>query len=278
MRRITQLIFILILGLEWTATTNSLAAQNYHGKRNGKQIHYEKSLFSFLFPLVKGSGVPLSNERVVKPFHALVVEDPFRVIIRQGSPYQVRIVSDDNLPEFIHTTVSDDGVLTVAMDVKNYEYDTLSVFITVPTLDAITLGLAARASVEAPFSADYLKTTLAGIGGDITFLGGVIRKHSISADGVGSSIDAVAVQSEEVSIQMSGIGAVARIKAAQIEPIGNFGIGATLRYALYEGKSPKIIGSEGKGLGADIKPLQEPIAPLPQKKPVQSPLPVPTKN
>lgn len=278
MRRITQLIFILILGLEWTATTNSLEAQNYHGKRNGKQYLYQKSLFSFLFPLVKGSGVPLSNERIVKPFHALVVEDPFRVVIRQGSSSQVRIVSDDNLPEFIHTTVSDDGVLTVAMDIKNYEYDTLSVFITVPRLDAITLGMAAKVIVEAPFSADYLKTTLAGIGCDVTFLGGTIHKHIIQGDGVGSSIDAVAVQSKEVKIQMSGIGADARIKAAQIEPIGNFGIGATLRYALYEGKSPELIGAEGKGLGADIKPLQEPTAPLPKKKPVQSPLPVPTKD
>ncbi len=279
MRRIAQLVFVLILGLEWIATTSSLAAQNYHGRRNGKQTHYEKSFFSFLFPLIKGSGTPLSSERVVKPFHALVVEDPFRVVIRQGSPYQVRIVSDDNLPEFIHTTVSNDGVLTIAMDVKNYEYDTLSVFITVPTLDAITLGLAARASVEASFSVDYLKTTLAGIGCDMTFLGGVIRKHSISADGIGSSIDAASMQSEEVRIQMPGIGADSRIKAAQIEPIGNFGIGATLRYALYEGKPPVIVGSEGKGLGARIKLLQESTTtPLSQKKPAQAPLPVPIKK
>jgi hypothetical protein len=268
----------MILGLEWMAVTGSLAAQNYHGKRNGKQTHYEKSFFSFLFPLIKGSGVPLSNDRVVKPFHAIVVEDPFRVVIRQGSPYQVRVVSDDNLPEFIHTTVSDDGVLTIAMDVKNYEYDTLSVFITAPTFDAITLGLATKVIVEAPFSVDYLKTTLAGIGCDMTFLGGVIRKHSISADGIGSSIDAASVQSEEVKIQMPGIGADARIKAAQIEPIGNFGIGATLRYALYEGKPPEIVGSEGKGLGAQIKPLQEPTTPSSQKKPTQAPLPVPIKN
>lgn len=276
--RSIHLISIVVLALEWFISTNFLAAQNYHGGTKGKQALYQKSLLPFLFPLIKGSGVPLSSERAVKPFHAIVVEDPFRVVIRQGASYQVRIVSDDNLPEFIHTTVSDDGILTIAMDVKNYEYDTLSVFITTPTLDAITLGLATRAIVETPLSLEYLKTTLSGIGCDMTFSGGAIRKHNISADGIGSSIDAASVVSEEATVQMPGIGADARIKSAQIEPIGNFGIGATLRYALYEGRMPEIVGSDGKGLGARVKLLPEQTSPSLPQKPTQAPLPISPKN
>lgn len=277
MRPATQLLCIIFLGLG-LVFVNPLAAQNnFHGGSKGKQSHYEKSLFAFLFPTIKGSGVPLSNERAVKPFHSIVVEDPFRVVIRQGSSYQVRVVSDDNLPDFIRTTVSDDSVLTIALAMQNYDFDTLAVFITTPALSAITLGMASETLVEAPLKLPQLTTNL--IGGDcgITFAGGVIGKHIINDDGLGSRINCANIQSDEVRVRMAGLGAECYINAARIEPIGDFGIGASLYYSLQNGKPPQIIGSGGKGLGVSMKAIESPER-KEQNKTVQPPLPLGPKN
>lgn len=97
------------LGFVLFIATTSLYAQNFN--KHSSRTQYQKSFLSFLFPTVRGSGNVISNERTVKSFHAIVVEDPFHAIIQQGSPYSVRVVSDGTLAEFIRTTVSNDGIL-----------------------------------------------------------------------------------------------------------------------------------------------------------------------
>ena len=277
MKSKAQLLFTVLVGLKWLICLTPLAAQSFHGGSKGKQSHYQQSFFAFLFPTIKGSGVPLSNERAVKPFHSIVVQDPFRVVIRQGSSYQVRVVSDDNLPDFIRTTVSDDSVLTIALAMQNYDFDTLAVFITTPTLSAMTLGMSSETLVEAPLTLPQLTTNL--IGGDcgITFAGGVIGKHIINEDGLGSRINCANIQSDEVRVRMAGLGAECYINAARIEPIGDFGIGASLYYSLQNGKPPQIIGSGGKGLGVHIQAIESPVR-KEQNTTVQPPLPLSPKN
>lgn len=266
---------LVALGFVLFIATTSLYAQNFN--KHGSRTQYQKSFFSFLFPTVKGSGNVISNERTVKPFHAIVVEDPFHAVIKQDSPYSVRVVSDGNLAEFIRTTVSNDGILTVALEMQNYEFDALAVFITVPMFDALTVGIASNTTVEAPLTLPHL-TTNAGIACDITFEGGTIGKHHINADGIGSNINCVNVQSDDAIIRMGGMGASCRINAAQTEPVGDFEIAADLYYSLRNGKPPLIIGTGGKGLGVNIKALPDSTSYKTTTKRVQQPLPLAPKN
>ena len=76
---------LVVLGFVLFIATTSLSAQNFH--KHSSRTQYQKSFFSFLFPTVKGSGNVISNERTVKPFHAIVVENPSHAFIKQGSPY-----------------------------------------------------------------------------------------------------------------------------------------------------------------------------------------------
>ncbi len=256
--------------------TNASIAQNFN--RHGKHTQYQKSWFSFLFPTIKGSGLPLVSERFVKPFHTIVVEDPFRVVIQQGVPHQVIVVADDTVLEYVRTTVSNDGILTVAMDTQNYEYDTLAVFITTPRIDAITLGINVQATVNAPLSLEHLTTTIAGVGSEIVFLGGTIRNHTIAANGIGSSIDAVSVTSQKAVVYMPALGGRTHIHAAQIEPIGVYGIGSALYYSPYNAKMPELVGSDAQKLEEYLIPLSKQFSPaLPQKSP-QQPLLIPPKK
>ncbi len=266
------IISLCIIFLYSTVMANAQA----HSERRFN--HYDKPPFSFLFPKVQGSGVPLTSERATKPFRAIVVEDPFRIVIRQGASHQVTIVSDDNLAEYIHTAVSENGVLTIAMDMRSYYYDTLSVFITTPMFDELTIGIGARAKVEEPLILPQLTTNLAGVGCSITFGSGKIDKHTINVSGIGSSISAADIHTEEAIVRMEGIGTNCRINAARIEPIGGFGIGASLQYSLVNGKAPNLIGLEGKGLGANISEIKERRQPTIKTLPVQVPLPIPSKD
>jgi Putative auto-transporter adhesin, head GIN domain len=266
---------IISLCIIFLSTTVMMNAQIQSERRFN---HYDKPLFSFLFPKIQGSGVPLTSERATKPFRAIVVEDPFRIVIRQGASHQVTIVSDDNLAEYIHTSVSENGVLTIAMDMRNYYYDTLSVFITTPMFDELTIGIGARARVEEPLILPQLTTNLAGVGCSITFGSGKIDKHTINVSGIGSNIRAASIQTEEATVRMEGIGTDCSINAARIEPIGGFGIGASLHYSLVNGKQPNFIGLEGKGLGASISEIREHRQPIIKKLPAQAPLPIPSKD
>ena len=139
---------LVVLGFVLFIATTSLYAQNFN--KHGSRTQYQKPFFSFLFPTVKGSGNVISNERTVKPFHAIVVENPSHAFIKQGSPY----------------------------------------------FAALTVGIASNTTVEAPLTLPHL-TTNAGITCNITFEGGTIGKHHINADGIGSNINCVNVQSDE---------------------------------------------------------------------------------
>jgi len=248
-------------------STVVLQAQNYHG---GSRKLWQKPLWYIFAPTIQGSGVPLTNERVVAPFHAVAFEDPFTVLIQQGERHEVRIISDDNIAESIHTKVSSDGVLSIVMDAKNYTYDTLAVVITAPALDSLALGFATSVRIAAPLYAEKFSTALRD-GREVIFDGGEITHHHIYSAGLFSLsplIDAARVSSEKVTLHSEGISLQARVQASQIAIAGSLADWATVFYTLYNQREPVFTG---KGVSP------EEVQRLKQRRQLQM-MPLPNKQ
>ncbi len=236
---------------------STLYAQNYHGRQHDKpnsQYVYQKSLLSFLQPTIKGSGVVLVNERTVKPFHAICVEDPFRIIIRQSSEHQVRVICDDNLPDFIRIVVSDDGVMSIALTPQNYTFDTLAVVVSSPMIDSIALGFSTDAIVEDPFVAAKLTTVLEEPS-QIQFCGGTIRHHTIRLGRSSSRLDASNVEAMTTTLRTKDVAATVRLNTQSLEIPETLLSGTVIDCVAKNGQLPAISRTVQE-FGVVIKPIQ----------------------
>ncbi len=98
---------------------------------------------------IVGSGKPATREFRVGTFTALDIRQPFQVEIRRGDKCTASVTADDNLLPIIQVSVKD-HVLRVALEAgKSYQTESaLKLAVTLPALEAVTLGGAARTTVQ----------------------------------------------------------------------------------------------------------------------------------
>jgi hypothetical protein len=98
---------------------------------------------------IVGSGKAATKEFKVVNFTAVDVRQPLQVKITQADRFSAAVTADDNLLPYIHV-VTEDGTLKGTLETgKNYRAQTpLKLAITMPALKAVTLGGAARCTID----------------------------------------------------------------------------------------------------------------------------------
>lgn len=178
--------------------------------------------------VVDGSGRVVTEVRSVAGFTGISLYSEGLVTIVQGDAESLTIKTDDNLVEYIETTVTD-GVLNIllredaAVDLEptsGIEFD-----ITVVALDAVDLYGAGAFEIDnittdrldlsvsgagdieiANLDATELDVVLTGVGAVV--VAGEVGRERLRITGTGE-IDASAVSADQATVALSGIGDVA---------------------------------------------------------------------
>jgi Putative auto-transporter adhesin, head GIN domain len=162
-----------------------------------KKITMKQILFFFIALVslascdhVSGSGNIITEKRQVGNFKGISAGGGFEVEVRIGSATEVTVEADDNVIEFIETTVSG-GVLKIRTeDRHNFSNAHMKVYVTVPSLNSI------RASASASITVDGLLTGME----KISF-------QSSSSGSINAEVDAPVIEtdvSSAGSVNISG--------------------------------------------------------------------------
>ena len=177
---------------------------------------------------VNGSGRPVEESRPVSGFTAISLYTEGQVTIVQGDAETLTIETDDNLVEYIETTVSD-GVLDIRLregaDVDLEPTNGIRFEITTGALDALDL-YGAGALIVGDLATDRLSLKVSGAGVirirnlaaselDVMLAGagsvvvaGEVGREQLTLAGVGD-IDVSNTSANQVTVALSGMGDVA---------------------------------------------------------------------
>jgi hypothetical protein len=113
---------------------------------------------------VNGSGKVIRQERTVPAFDKIEVSNAFKLLVKQGSPQSLVIEIDDNVMEYVETTVSG-GKLRIGFKSNSQINDvqTIAAHITVPNLTGIEAHGASNVTLETSFNVSgNMKIDLSG--------------------------------------------------------------------------------------------------------------------
>lgn len=188
--------------------------------------------------------------REVSPFTAVSAAGSMRVILRQGSPQRVEVEASAADQVRVETEVRN-GSLRIGRRQegrKMWEIERLdgpvTVYVTAPTLTAVSVSGSGELRVEGSVQAEDLLVSVSGSGslkmpqltartlttsvtgsGDAT-LGGSCPQHSISVSGSGE-VSAVDLRTDDTTVRVSGSGD-ARVNAAKTLTSRTSGSGSVL--------------------------------------------------
>lgn len=188
--------------------------------------------------------------REVSPFTAVSAAGSMRVILRQGSPQRVEVEASATDQVRVETEVRN-GSLRIGRRQegrKMWEIERLdgpvTVYVTAPTLTAVSVSGSGELRVEGSVQAEDLLVSVSGSGslkmpqltarslttsvtgsGDAT-LGGSCPQHSISVSGSGE-VSAVDLRTDDTTVRVSGSGD-ARVNAAKTLTSRTSGSGSVL--------------------------------------------------
>lgn len=170
-------------------------------------------------PCIEGSGNQVSQDRTVDPFTAVEAGGAVKLILQQDSVQQVTIVADDNLQEYIKTSVSggrlqiktekdfcDVGPITVYVNAKSFSGVSLSGTVDVSSKGRINTGdfnleLSGNSKVDLDIVAANFKTSSSGSSEIV--LKGQARSHKLELSGAGA-IEAFDFVVADYRIESSG--------------------------------------------------------------------------
>ncbi len=151
-----------------------------------------------------GSGVPATQARDVAAFSSVDLAGSNNVVIRVGDEQSVVVRADDNLLERVTTDVRS-GQLVIANTPGSFTTESpMSVEISVPTIDALTLSGSGNIVVDG-IEAESLVVTLPGSG---TLTGsGTAAQLDVTVDGSGT-VQFTQLVANDVQAAVGGSGSI----------------------------------------------------------------------
>lgn len=206
----------------------------------------------------RGNGNIESQKRSLESFREIHLEGNYQVSLRNGSPSQVVIVTDDNLLDFIRTEV-EEGILRVDNLEKIYSKEGIKLYITYQQLEALESSKASVIKSEESIRGDRfsLKVTGAGLveleleleefnldlpGAGLVKLWGSAKDVHLDLAGVGN-LEAFDLESVNCEVRVSGVGG-AQVNVKENLKASVNGIGG-IRYK----GNPRIIQEDVSGIG-----------------------------
>lgn len=152
----------------------------------------------------QGSGVPVMQTREVAAFTSVELAGSNNVVVHVGAPQSVVVRADDNLVDRVTTEVQS-GTLVIASTPGSFSTTIpMSVEVTVPTLDALTLAGSGNIVVE-DIDAESLQVSLPGSG---TLTGnGTATRVGVTVSGSGV-VQFTRLAAEDVEAAVSGSGSI----------------------------------------------------------------------
>jgi hypothetical protein len=173
---------------------------------------------------ITGSGVMTTVGRTLPDFQTVIFTTVGDVNLTSGAEQVVSITVDDNISDYIITTV-ENGILTIGSDpnVNVKEFD-LTVNLTMTDLEKLSLvgvgqfagtnqfesgnidiSLSGVGNIIINLNTDFLNTSLSGVG-NVVLTGGVDMHQCINS-GIGD-INAFGLESDTTVAVLSGIGSI----------------------------------------------------------------------
>jgi len=180
---------------------------------------------------IVGSGTPATEVRTVAAFHSVNLSAVGDVTVLQGAPQTLRVTVDDNIIQYITTTVTG-GVLeigeTPGVDLDRYD---LAVDVTMPDIqglavtgvgsirsvnllqvDTLTVNLSGVGTVILQMAVAHLTSTLGGVASMLLDGSATTHEFTLSGDG---SLGAFDLDTDTSRISISGLGP-AEVTAADV--------------------------------------------------------------
>lgn len=170
---------------------------------------------------VKGNGNVQSQDRNVGSFSGIKNSCSADIFISKGESGSIRVVADENLLEYISTTVQD-GILVIDTKKSFWNSKKMEVYLTMNALTSMVLNGSGNVNVSDPLSGNNVSIRLSGSGdlnanlevknlelgisgsGDVEF-SGVRGDLKISISGSGE-VEASNLQLENLSTSTNGSG------------------------------------------------------------------------
>ncbi len=192
----------------------------------------------------EGSGKVKTETRIVSGFKSINVEGAYDLVITAGSPFSLKITSDDNLLPFIKTAV-ENGTLTVTSSRSICTKADLKIQVTMPELTTLT----SEGSTDINVMGVKNKKLNLNIGGSGTLTAaGETQQLEINASG-SVDITATELKAKTVFVKMEGAGD-AKVSASDTLKVNLEGAGSVL----YKGKPQITKTIDGVG---EVEPLTE---------------------
>jgi len=151
--------------------------------------------------VVKGSGVAASRTRALPAFTAVDLTGGNNIIVHVGGTQAVVVHGDDNLIAYVKTAVQA-GTLTVGQSRSFSTRSPMSVEITVPALDAVTLSGSGVLDVDGVEAGHF---TVRAPGSGVLAVTGTATTLDASLSGTGDvRLDALAVRDATATVSGTG--------------------------------------------------------------------------
>lgn len=155
--------------------------------------------------LTVGSGARTSDERDTGPFTAIEMASAIDLEIEVGPETSVLVEGDDNVVDFIETTVRNDRLVIETESGRRFTTSgPLVVKVTSPRVDEVDLNGSGSANIRG-VDAETLSLVLSG-SGSLT-AEGTVKQLMIDAVGSGS-VDTTQLEATDARVDLSGSGSV----------------------------------------------------------------------
>jgi hypothetical protein len=193
---------------------------------------------------IRGDKNVVSVEKQLSDFDALEVSGMFKVYLVEGDNPMVRIVTDENLQEYVMAEI-ENNTLKLGMKGNNsYSPSRMEAYITVTYLNELSLSGATSLSSEHTIQSENMHITISGAGdmdlqvntntlrtnisgaGSVKISGNA-HKHNVRISGV-ASLNCLKLQTRETDVSISGAGS-AKVYATEMLDASVSGVGS-IRY------------------------------------------------
>ena len=163
------------------------------GRASGK-------IFNFSFSSgIKGSGTSASEVRTIDGFESIDVGGVFHVDITAGKDFEIEVVGDDNLLQYVETSV-ESGVLKISTSERIKSHGPINIRISAPNIEELNASGACKVNLSGIKNSSL---TIDTSGASKINLTGETSSLTIDVSGA-SAIDAQGLKAENATVDASG--------------------------------------------------------------------------
>ena len=154
---------------------------------------------------IDANGPVLTEERTLSTFKSIELEGIGNILVTQGAPQSVQIVTNQNILSLIETRVVNEELQIDLEPCVNGPLDQLDFLITIPDIEKLELNGVGNIIGQNDFDVDELELELVGVGE--VMVSGTADILEVNSSGVGN-VMAFDLIAETVEVFLSGAGNV----------------------------------------------------------------------